>query len=483
MRHWFGACLAGLIGVMSLPVSVPSFAQGIPQRTTFIDPFPKDDIYRLHLVGDWFADGLLKAVTEAVVDESQIRVQRTVVQIRSLRRSTWDRRIKQIEDVAKTKPIDIAVVMFGAAELGSLNIPGRRRVRFATEEWKSQYSRRIDSTMKALRRTGAAVYWLGLPTLRRQDRNQGAQFINEIIRERAYINGVKYIDTYAGFADEKGGYNAYGPDLTGKIRVLRARDGMYFTAPGYRKLAHFAERAIKRDLRKAKSERTVPLAGSELEQSRVNPKKAAAEASRQTTTGPVRRNRPATSSRIGSTTTGAPDPVVPAPGLKDQKADDGVVALRSIQDGVAKTEKIKILRPAISAAVLALLTRKQSTERAARLGDNVAVELSGGLIALSSVTTLSSGPATGSRGRLSPSQSPFFKVWAKGERLTPRPGRADDIEWPRPEPQPVVRARFEPSTGGSDTGAQSETDLREAPKLTPFGFPPLPDRKPAERSQ
>ena len=481
MRRRIGVCPAGLIGAMALLACLPAIAQTIPQRTTFIDPFPKDDTYRLHLVGDWFADGLFKSVKDALVDEGQIRVQSNVVQIRSLRRSSWDRQIGEIEGVAKSTPIDIAVVMFGAAELGSLTVPGRRRVRFATEEWKRQYVRRIDGVMKALRRTGAAVYWMGLPTLRREDRNRGAQFINEIIRERAYINGVKYIDTYAGFADENGGYNAYGPDLTGKIRVLRSRDGIYFTSPGYSKLAHFAERAIKRDLRKAKAERTVPLAGSELEQSRVNPKKAAAQTSRQTADRPATRNRPTISRRIGSTTTGAPDPVVPAPGLKDQRADDGVVALRSIQNGVAKTEKIKILRPAISAAVLALLTRKQSSERAARLGDNVAVELSGGLIALSSVTTLSSGPASGRRGRLSPSQSPFFKVWAKGERLTPRPGRADDIEWPRPEPQPVVRARFEPTPRGA--AINNDADFRQAPKLTPFGFPPLPDRRPGVGSQ
>ena len=482
MQLRLAAIIASLLCLVALAataaVAPAALAQNSAQRASFINPFPKDEVYRLHVVGDWFADGLLPAVAESLGDEGQIQTQRNVIQVRSLRRSSWDLRITDIQNVARATPIDIAVVMFGAAEIGSLSVPGRRRVRFASDEWKAQYVKRVDRMMKALRQAGSAVYWLGMPTLRRDDRDDGAQFINEIFRERAYINGVKYIDIYAGFANEKGEYDPFGPDVTGKIGRLRSRDGVYFTGDGYRKLAHFAERAIRRDLRKAKSERTVPLAGSELEQSRVSPRSVAKAAGgdRPVEPGPARRTPIA--KRIGSTATSAPSPVVPAPGLKDQKADDGVIALRTVENGVARTEKIKIVRPAIPAAVLALITRKQSTERAARLGDNVAVEISGGVMVLSSVTPANRSSIAGSRGRLSPSQSPFFKVWAKGERLTPRPGRADDLQWPRPEPKPVVRAKYVPPSSGASVQVN-----RPRRKFTPFGFPPLPEANPRARKR
>jgi hypothetical protein len=29
-------------------------------------------------------------------------------------------------------------------------------------------------------------------------------------------------------------------------------------------------------------------------------------------------------------------------------------------------------------------------------------------------------------------------VWIKGERLTPRPGRSDDVSWPRSDPEVAV---------------------------------------------
>ncbi len=92
------------------------------------------------------------------------------------------------------------------------------------------------------------MYWIGLPILRRAEANDDAQLINDIVREKAYLNGIKFIDIQSQFADEAGNYAAYGPDLTGKSRLLRESDGILFTPAGYRKLAHFVEQEIKRDL-------------------------------------------------------------------------------------------------------------------------------------------------------------------------------------------------------------------------------------------
>ncbi len=466
----FVKALAWLATTGLLALGANSAQAQTEQRTSFINPFPKGEIYRLHLIGDWFAEGMRTSLSQLLTDTGQIQVQQNVVQMRSLRRANWDTAVSRISQVNSSNAIDIAVVMFGASEFGSVWSPGKKRIRFAASGWKEEYVKRIDRVMQAMRQTGAAVYWLGMPTLRREDRNDGAQFINEILRERAYINGVRYLDTYNGFADEAGNFDRYGPDVTGKIKLLRGKDGVSFTSDGYRKLAHFAERAIRRDLRKAKSERTVPLAGSELEQRRINPSNV------QQSGRPIEEDtqevaRPRTiAKRIDSNTVSAPSPVRPTPGLKDQKADNSVISLRTVENGQTKVEKIEIIRPPIPATVLALLTRKQSTNKPSQIGDNVAAELPGGIMIVSSITSVTDQQGNGRRN-LSPTQSPFFKVWAKGESLTPKPGRADDIEWPRPEPQPVVRAKFVPSPAqpAASTGPR---------KWTPEGFPPLPEANP-----
>ena len=123
--------------------------------------------------------------------------------------------------------------------------------------------------IKTLKKRGAAVYWVGQPIMRRPDINEPAQVMNDIVREKAYLNGIKYVDITAQFADEAGNYTAYGPDIAGKQRLVRDADGVLFTWPGYRKLAHFVEREIKRDLTQARNDRSIPLAGAEAEQKRI----------------------------------------------------------------------------------------------------------------------------------------------------------------------------------------------------------------------
>lgn len=438
-------------------------------RTAFINPFPQGDVYRLYVVGDWYADGLHGALDQAFDGHARVKVQREVIQLRTLRRSNWDADVSRIEDTWKTQPIDIAVVMFGVSEIGAVRMPGSRRFRFGSEPWKSQYVTRVDRMMKALKGRTGAVYWLGLPPVRRSDRNESYQQINEIFRERAYINGVKFIDIGAGFSDEAGEYSSYGPDLDGKISLLRSDDGNYFTRAGNRKLAHFAEREIRRDLSRAVAERTVPLAGSELEQRRIRPSVPQAAPARegQKTAPRVQLAKPA-ASKPGRT----PPQQTVRFGAKGSslKADNGkVVIAPQLGQRRGKQVTLTIVRPAISAAVLDIVTRKQSSDQPARLGDSLAQTLPGGATLLSSVTPANPSVSGGPRGKLSPTQSPYFKVWAKGERLLPEKGRADDFVWPLPEPVPVVRVSQE---------ARPNVARRRQQMPGEDGLPPLPARNP-----
>ena len=116
--------------------------------------------------------------------------------------------------------------------------------------------------------------------MRRYEVNDPAQMMNDIVRDKTYLNGIKFIDIQAHFADEAGNYAAYGPDITGKQRLLREADGVLFTPAGNRKLALFVEQEIKRDLTQAKNERAIPLAGNEAEQKRISRAQAARAAAR-----------------------------------------------------------------------------------------------------------------------------------------------------------------------------------------------------------
>src|SRR6185295_1625291 len=109
----------------------------------------------------------------------------------------------------------------------------------------------------------------GLPIMRSDGQNADAEALNDVYREKAFINGAKFIETWNGFTDESGRFSAYGPDMTGQVKRLRADDGVHFTMRGYLKLAHYVEKELRRDLNLAKIERNIPLAGNEDEQAKV----------------------------------------------------------------------------------------------------------------------------------------------------------------------------------------------------------------------
>ena len=477
MRYLSPALItAGMLIAAALwPSSV--WSQANQQSLSFIKPFPQGNVYRLQIIGDWYADYVRGFIAKAMIDIGQVRTETSVMQIRSLRRSGWDKALAQIARASARQPIDIAVVMLGAAEFGPVYVKGKR-IGLGSEAWRAEYTSRVDSIMKALKQNNTAVYWMGIPTLRNERHDDNAQVINEILRERSYINSIKYIDTYAGFANEEGGYDVYGPNLSGKIERLRSKDGIYFTAAGYRKLAHFAKRVIARDIWLAVSEQEIPLAGSELEQQRINSQPAVADQAQQREEGAAdEAQQSQTARRLLSNTTSAPSPVISSDGLKTQKSDNTSIKLRTIRDGIAKTDTITILRPEISASVLAILTRSYSANRRKMFSQSVQVELPTGHILMHSITPSRQGLNERRQTQLSLSQSAFFRVWAKGERLTPRPGRSDDIEWPRPKPQPVTRAKLTPQPHTDDASNRPGRRERPSRKYTPEGFPPLPQLK------
>jgi hypothetical protein len=277
--------------------------------------------------------------------------------------------------------------------------------------------------------------------VRKWDANEDVQMMNEVLRERAYLNGMKFIDSYAGFLDESGGYSNWGPDLTGKIVKLRDGDGIYFTMAGNRKLAHFVERDLRRDLKQAQAARSVPLLGTADEQAKINPGKAVVKDSGDGSANPL-----AAAAGVASPANAA------ASSQGDQPPDNGRISLKTITGaGREEVVTLDIVRPAIPASVVALVTRKESPDRASQLGDVLIDRTASGLNVMSTFTPPSSA-AAGVRGRasVSPTQSSYYRVLVKGERLTPRPGRADDLVWPRPEPEPVL---LTPAASSPETGS------------------------------
>ena len=107
-----------------------------------------------------------------------------------------------------------------------------------------------------LKSKGVPVLWVGLPAVRGAKATADMLFLDSLYREAAGKAGITYVDVWDGFVDEAGRFLQQGPDFEGQIRRLRSYDGVYFTKPGARKLAHYVEREITRLL----AARSAPIA-------------------------------------------------------------------------------------------------------------------------------------------------------------------------------------------------------------------------------
>jgi hypothetical protein len=107
-------------------------------------------------------------------------------------------------------------------------------------EWEESYRQRVADLMDLFAGgdTHRTVIWIGAPTLRDEEMNEGAAEIDRVMREEAdKRDDVIYLDAYALFSGDDGGYTSELQTRDGEIRRVRVGDGVHFTAAGGQHLA------------------------------------------------------------------------------------------------------------------------------------------------------------------------------------------------------------------------------------------------------
>ncbi len=127
---------------------------------------------------------------------------------------------------------------------------------FREDRWVELYTKKIEEMIAVTKSKGVPVLWVGLPAVRGAKATADMLFLDSLYRDAAAKAGITYVDVWDGFVDEAGRFLQQGPDFEGQIRRLRSYDGVYFTKPGARKLAHYVEREITRLL----ASRSAPIA-------------------------------------------------------------------------------------------------------------------------------------------------------------------------------------------------------------------------------
>lgn len=161
----------------------------------------------------------------------------------------WPKNLREI--LAGPEHYGAIVVMIGTNDRQELRDAAGRHEPLSAR-WKELYTARVDAIVAQLKAKGVPFYWIGLPIMRAERYSSDLQQLNEIYRASVEAAGGKYVDVWDAFADEKGQYNVFGPDISGQIVKIRTSDGVHFTKAGQRKLAYFVEQAMRGLIEKSK---------------------------------------------------------------------------------------------------------------------------------------------------------------------------------------------------------------------------------------
>ncbi|WP_159079957.1 DUF459 domain-containing protein [Methyloceanibacter sp. wino2] len=392
MPRLIGSIVLLLAALLVSTASTPVAAQDALAHRSYITPFPNGDRYRVVVLGDGDADGLWSGLYRTFEEDLTVDVlnqSKKWTGFTDPTRYDWNGKIDQI---LNDGTYHVAVVQFGLGEHKAIRENGKV-LNVGTEEWRQAYGARVETFIRKLRAAGLGVYWVGLPVMRSAGQRAAAERLNDVFREKAFVNGAKFIDTWSEFADENGQYTLVGTDEDGRKQHMRSGDG--FTSRGDLKLAQLVNKELRQDIELAKKERDIPLAGDPEEQEKV------------------------------ATGLTSPEPATRTAVAGDTADGEGGDALREDQVG-----DVSVVRPNRGAAAPINDPDGDTGSGGAPDPQVITSNLPGGYTAISSISAVSDVTLSSSRPQLPLAQRPYYRVLVRGEQLEPKSGRADDFAWP-----------------------------------------------------
>lgn len=201
---------------------------------------------RIGVFGDSMADGLYAGLYRDLHGQPNVSVTK-FSQV-----STGLSRYDYVDIQARTRgqldeqPVDVAVVLFGTNDAQGIELDGQVHP-FGTEGWKAAYAKRVTDLVTLLRSRDVAVYWVGLPRMKRESFDGRMALINEVVSARMRALGVPWIETTALTSNADGGYEAYLPNDAGRRTLMRANDGIHMSMAGYLRMSAPVAERLKRD--------------------------------------------------------------------------------------------------------------------------------------------------------------------------------------------------------------------------------------------
>jgi hypothetical protein len=228
------------------PAALPAAAPVLPALTSLQEKAARGSL-RIGVFGDSMGDGLWTALYRDMRDQPGVTVTKFSEVSTGLSRYDYvDIQAKTARQIAE-KPVDVAVILFGTNDAQGISMDGQIHD-FGTEGWKVAYAKRVDDLVALLRGHDIAVYWVGLPKMKRDSFDAKMSLINDIVSARMAALQVPYIETEGLTRNSDGDYDAYLPETgTGRRRLMRANDGIHMSTAGYERITDPVTARLRHD--------------------------------------------------------------------------------------------------------------------------------------------------------------------------------------------------------------------------------------------
>ena len=229
------------------PVATPVVAAPAAPLVTPLDQRMAKGALSIGVIGDSMAEGLYTGLYRGLQNAEGVSVHRFSEVSTGLSRYDYVDIQAKTERQLREQPIDAAVILFGTNDAQAIEIDGAIHA-FGTDGWRAAYARRIDDLVGLLRANDVAVYWVGLPRMKRDGFDARMATINEVVEARMQALDVAYIETVDLTSGADGQYEAYLAETAGgRPRLMRANDGIHMSMAGYLRITEPVAARLKRD--------------------------------------------------------------------------------------------------------------------------------------------------------------------------------------------------------------------------------------------
>lgn len=230
------------------PAAAPLASVAVPAavRVTPLSARLAQGPLRIGVFGDSMADGLYAGLYRDLQDQPNLSVVKFSQVSTGLSRYDYVDVQAQTRSQLDAQPVDVAVMLFGTNDAQGIDT-GEAVHGFGTDGWKAAYGQRIDDLVALLRSRNVAVYWVGLPRMKRDSFDGRMMLINSVVEARMRALDVPFIETVGLTSNNEGGYEAYLPNGSGRRVLMRANDGIHMSMAGYMRMSAPVAARLKRD--------------------------------------------------------------------------------------------------------------------------------------------------------------------------------------------------------------------------------------------